>query len=230
MSTRRINDLLNLAHVQHWHPIPTLRKPSVAEHSYRVAVIALEIAERLNGGDGVLPSRVIIESNVMRWALMHDGPETETGDIPNTAKRRLPDDTWYYLECEMCPWYSKEVVRTHTKEVRIVKIADLAEQLIFISMWGWGDESVEAGIQIKQRLLQQVEEARVDFRWDNLPAIVHDIVHNSSASSDLRHSPVGMDSKLGVELPDKSGQGMLNQQANSQNNEPSQSVMGKNKL
>lgn len=186
MSTRRINDLLNLSTVLHWHSVPTLRKPSVAEHSYRVAVIALEIAQRLNRG--VSPSSVIIESHVMRWALMHDGPETETGDLPHTAKVRLPSGVWSKLEAELCPWYMDEVLRLHAPERAIVKIADLMELVLFIREWGHGGEAEMARMATSADLAEVVLAVRARFGWAGLSDIVYDILALADYRSDMRHN------------------------------------------
>src|SRR5437879_3223884 len=115
MSTRRINDLLNLADVMHWHSVPTLRKRSVAEHSFRVAVIVMELSDRLQ----------LFSLGALHWALCHDGPEAETGDLPHTAKMLMDRDAWVSVEKAMCPWY--EVPPDDLTGVKLVKVADLAE-------------------------------------------------------------------------------------------------------
>lgn len=186
MSTSRINDLLNLSHVTHWHTVHTVHKRSVAEHSYRVAVIALEIARRVN--KGTTPSSVVVEHHIMQWALYHDGPETETGDLPHTAKVVLGHDAWDKVEKFLCPWYQPEALRIHPIEKLIVKIADELENILYINAEGVGIEASDAGMKMRESLGSYIKIAGEKFGLADVSAIVSDIWSHAEDPSDTRHA------------------------------------------
>lgn len=80
-----LTDALALSHVPRWAIVRHSRPQSVADHSYRVAIIARELVRRLNweNRDGLDVNRLV-------WlALIHDLDESLTGDIPTPAKRLL---------------------------------------------------------------------------------------------------------------------------------------------
>lgn len=174
MSTRRINDLLNLAHVTHWHSVPTLRKPSVAEHSFRVAVIVMELCDKLS-----YPSLGAIQ-----WALCHDGPETETGDLPHTAKAKLDRAVWDNLEAMLCPWYNKPA--DYLTGVKIVKVADLTECYIFIcqNAWPMNIECRNAEVALRDQLNAAIDAAGIK----GLNEAVYAIIGEYRLPSDTRHT------------------------------------------
>lgn len=61
-----------------YHTTPTLVREDVAQHTFNVMNLIMVLT------DGA-PS-----PNLMRYALLHDQGEYETGDIPSTVKRSLP--------------------------------------------------------------------------------------------------------------------------------------------
>ncbi|MEE8608607.1 MAG: HD domain-containing protein [Nitrospiraceae bacterium] len=119
----RLNDLLLLTYVPRWSIIPINRPESVAEHSFRVAVIAMEIAQRSN----------LETYPVIYRALIHDGPEAATGDIPSPMKRVLSD--LRTAEGFACPWAS---ARGPARDIfdHIVKVADLIDLQIYLRRHG----------------------------------------------------------------------------------------------
>lgn len=208
MSTRRINDLLNLAHVQHWHNVPTLRKPSVAEHSYRVVALTMEICE-------ILEVNEIDTLDALRWATIHDGPEAETGDLPGPIKKLLPVGLWTRLEGLLCPWFT---INIRTIPRQIVRVADRLETLLFIMEAGRLAESQAAENNIRREILAEVSVLSRMFGRPALDARLDRVVREYHLASDTRHSLPAHALELGVELPNKSGQGVLDQQSNGQNN------------
>ena len=173
MSQNRLQDLLNLSNTKRWTIRPTLRDQSVAEHSFRVAVIAMEICRALNQ-DG-LPSSNVIEYHVLVWALVHDGPEAETGDIPYTAKRNIPDEMVERIEHKLCPWYEQFERRIHPPELAIIKIADKVEEVLYLREWGTSgsDAAQEMAFHLA---CERVWEAASRFGWSDLPYIVGQII------------------------------------------------------
>lgn len=180
MSTRRINDLLNLAHVQHWHNVPTLRKPSVAEHSYRVAALTLEMCTALFITD-------TDTLDALRWAIMHDGPEAETGDLPGPIKKLLPAGLWTKLEGLLCPWFGKLNIRT--VPYQIVRVADRMETLIFIMEAGRLAEAKAAEDHIRHELIAEISVLSRMIDMPKLDARLDRIIREFHLASDTRHRP-----------------------------------------
>jgi putative hydrolase of HD superfamily len=60
---------------------------SIADHSYRVSLLAMVLADCLNDSG----MDINVES-VMRIALIHDIAESQIGDIPHPATRYIPED------------------------------------------------------------------------------------------------------------------------------------------
>ena len=84
MTPLRFYDFMRAGHVKRWHIVNTVREQTVAEHSFLVAIIALELNVKLGaiyGGD--LANRLLLS------ALFADASEIRTGDYPTPAKREI---------------------------------------------------------------------------------------------------------------------------------------------
>jgi len=129
-------DLLATSHLVRWHTKPTARHQSLADHLGMVAQLADHLGLHLGPDYG---PDVALET--LRYALQHDLPETEHGDIPNPAKRWLNQrleggrydalvaDTWWgdrSLEAPM-PWPLAE---------KLVKVADILEACCWYWVYG----------------------------------------------------------------------------------------------
>lgn len=125
----RLNDLLDLSHVPRWTTHPVTRPQSVAEHSFRVTVIAREIT--------ILMSRPELMLEVAEWALDHDGPEAKLGDMPapvhDMIKFQFGADAVNDLEDTACPWYTRP---KSTLVRQIVRVADVIEALSWVTIYG----------------------------------------------------------------------------------------------
>src|SRR5690606_20843295 len=77
-----LTDALRASDVVRWQIVRVLKGQSVAEHSFNVALIALELADRLKVDRG----------EVLHYAILHDLPEVLTGDIPTPTKRVIGKD------------------------------------------------------------------------------------------------------------------------------------------
>lgn len=74
-------ELLNLSYVKRWAISPMYREYSVAEHTFRVLIIELALAIKLN-----LP----FDEEALLWdVIAHDLDEVYSGDMPGTHKDRL---------------------------------------------------------------------------------------------------------------------------------------------
>lgn len=170
MSNSRLHDLLHLSFVPRWSIIPTTRLQSVAEHSFRVCAIVQEIVGRI-------PFSGTIQA--VRWALMHDGPECATSDIPGNLKTDFLEfeDMLTWMENFYCPWYVAEKALPSDREKLIVRLADHIECLSFITehiarpaMDGWV-------IHRERKIVNELTEQGVSrYGWAELPAIVSEIL------------------------------------------------------
>lgn len=137
-----LEDLLALSHVPRWCTHPVHRPQSVAEHSYRVTVISKAILDGLH-----VDSQD--HANTIMWALVHDGPEAKTGDLPSPIKGMISDLDVY--EYRVCSWYQRP--NPNTCAVAVVGLADTIEALSWLRHYGHGfrdrfdDEQIEHKLQ-----------------------------------------------------------------------------------
>lgn len=131
--TYRTTDLLELADVKRWGVIKTLRDQSVAEHSFNVAVLVMEICDRL-GINGHTRAASI------EWSLLHDMPEILTGDIDGKFKRQYPNirPVLAAAEEDAFNWWCEQSKVVHPTVNAIVKLADKIEATQYIRLWGRG--------------------------------------------------------------------------------------------
>lgn len=78
-------DFLRIGHIKRWHNVNTIREQTVAEHSYLVLIIVMDlyfsiINPEMRDGDLEV---------LMVAAVFHDAPEAAAGDSPTPAKRLL---------------------------------------------------------------------------------------------------------------------------------------------
>lgn len=168
MSQDRMRDLLRLRYVPRWSVVNCNRSQSVAEHSFGVAVIAMEICRFINNNSPF----IVHAGEIMRWALVHDGPECFTGDVPNPFKRAVADEKWQALVDEACPWYSQEIPG-HPEVSTVVALADTIEAML----WAM-DHAIDTGVTVhlRQRLDVQVKAATARFGWTGLDKRVSDML------------------------------------------------------
>lgn len=124
------------------------RDQSVAEHSFCVMLIALDLIE------GIHDEKLYIE--VMAYAALHDMDEIETGDIPSPFKRKLR------RECPaVIPVLDGQPKASDLARL-IVKVADLLEALHYIDEFG-GSRTTEEEVyeDIKQNLESTLEDPRL---------------------------------------------------------------------
>lgn len=139
----RLKDLLNLSHVPRWCITPVARQQSVAEHSFRVAAIIMELAERMCELGLGKQNSLKFANECIRWAIVHDGPEAWTGDTPGPVKRLMKErginlDAADYV---LCPWYEEEHAAVEMQYgwiERMSKVANLIEELTWLKLYGDG--------------------------------------------------------------------------------------------
>ena len=144
----RISDLLALSYVPRWGIVPMLRDQSVADHSFRTAVIFVELADRMN---------IPITAWDLVMVLWHDGPESHSGDIPAPFKSKIRDIV-HTREQDFCPWYDEPTAEkfSDTRVYEIFHAADLIEQYTWLRAWGHGPTATRASSLIYEKITEQI--------------------------------------------------------------------------
>jgi len=131
-------EFMRAGHVKRWHVVNTVREQSIAEHSFLVAMIALELNTRFEGLETAAD-----DPSLVMGALFHDMPEVRYGDIPTPGKKFLKDYTGnpdLFTEIETflipnIPYYDPGVTEF---AARIIKMADVIEAAHWIRDNGAG--------------------------------------------------------------------------------------------
>lgn len=137
-----IDKLMDVCYVARWSMVGTHMQQSVAEHSFNVAMLAMEIRKRMYN------TSHYSEQEVCYFALIHDIREAYTGDIPTPTKIRMkaagfdPDDVADAPDELPCPPHIAS----------IIKAADLIECHIFISAHGAGGRGRAVAAEVEERL------------------------------------------------------------------------------
>ncbi len=141
-----IRDILRTGDIKRWGIIKTHRTQNIAEHQYKVAMLAetfarLAIEDYKNG-------------DILMTALTHDISEVQHGDIPTPTKRLISKhfdvDINKILDLDF--WVSREEHSTWFPEIKdeylqIIKLADLAEAVFFLYEEGYGKRA--NGVRLK---------------------------------------------------------------------------------
>lgn len=130
-----LRDLLTLSHVPRWAIIDNTKSQTVADHSFRVAAICLELIRELRDINVAVNAE-----HVLVAALTHDVKEAKSGDIPTPYKRKLA--TYGFLEDE---------AEDLSFEYYLVKIADLIEAITFLNRYGIRPERIKAELMASLR-------------------------------------------------------------------------------
>ena len=135
-----IANVANASNVDRWNSVATFGRQSVAEHSWNATLysryLALVIAPNMTSDDTLLLNDM---------ALIHDLPETKTGDLPTPIKRVIEayfpkgESPLDLIEEKICPPYA--YLKAATKDTYlavILKLADIMDALHFITVQGKG--------------------------------------------------------------------------------------------
>lgn len=123
----RLTDLLNLSNVPRWGIVPRLAEQSVADHSFRVAAIYIELCDRL---------KVAVSLGDLVYALFHDGEESWTGDISGVAKHAVPDLKRGSKTVEVAVgWIRHAELAWPPVDRQLVKCADIIECITWARAW-----------------------------------------------------------------------------------------------
>lgn len=151
MTPNSILFALRLTEVKRWGIVATAREQSVAEHSFRVQMLAIAIYDYMENGT---PHNADDRSAIVSYALMHDMHEIMSGDINTLFKRateaQYPDSYRATIGAMSKRREGPRDMLNHADAVEravkgsvveaIVKIADLLEAILFITDYGTNRE------------------------------------------------------------------------------------------
>ena len=117
-------DVMRMMVIKRWGIVSMTRTQSVAEHSYNVAMMALNIYNNSRRLD------VSVEW-ILTLALTHDLPEIHTGDIPMSLK--TDDIKRAVKEYENAAYPKLSAFKQQSREIEllVVKIADIMEAITY---------------------------------------------------------------------------------------------------
>lgn len=161
MSELTLNELMRCTSVTRWHIVRTLRQQSVAEHQWAVAIIAMDLVERLQYlvADGAM-------MQIVSWALLHDSVEVITGDIPSPVSAQLKPSIALLSELSSQRWTQlRQFARTHDEGApeAIVKLADLIADWAFLDVEALGQHAHHVGLGLKDRIVSYAVDSQGKF-------------------------------------------------------------------
>lgn len=174
MNKLSVLERLRLSHVSRWHIVRVTHQQSVAEHTYRVWVIADHICKELE----LLPS---IREYICHAALLHDLPEVILGDLPTPTKKLFNNSVVESIENSVDYEVAEAIASLKTTfpmGLKILKIADLAESVNYLDVEGMGNHAHEVCFLIRRQLTDTFEEARrefPDYRWERVSNVLSQI-------------------------------------------------------
>ena len=160
-------DVMRMVVVKRWGIVSMTRTQSVAEHSYNVAMMALNIYNNSRNLD------VSVE-RILMLALTHDLPEIHTGDIPTPLK--TDDIKQAVKEYENANYPKLSAFKQQSKEIEllVVKIADIMEAITYCRRYSddpRSNEVIQGMHDAITDLLNSIPNSMVEVRDDLKEAI-----------------------------------------------------------
>ena len=160
-------DVMHMMVIKRWGIVSMTRPQSVAEHSYNVAMMALNIYNNSCCLD------VSVEW-ILTLALTHDLPEIHTGDIPTPLK--TDDIKQAIKEYENANYPKLSAFKQQSREIEllVVKIADIMEAITYCRRYSddpRSDEVIQGLHDAITSLLNSIPNSMVAVRDDLKEAI-----------------------------------------------------------
>ena len=171
-------DLWRLCEVERWQIVRTTKNQNVAEHTFIVTLLALKLADATG----------VMRDQVMQAALFHDAEEAWTGDIPSPMKQFINKDNVpkRAMLGEMAWLDYKEGVDSPIIGM-LIKIADLASDIKFLSKYGEGAHAMGVEEEIRVRLVNYIglaKETAPTLNWTAIELELDDFWHGKETYLD----------------------------------------------
>ena len=160
-------DLYRLQFITRYSNIPRVRDENVAQHSFYVASLCLEIMEGLD-------STKFNKAKVLTMAITHDWAEADIDDIAHNVKRDFPSIKKALKVAERkamskYPGYIQdsfqEYDESNTIEAHIVQLADTLQCVQYLeSEVKLGNRYMEPMLEESRNYLPRLEANLIDFR------------------------------------------------------------------
>lgn len=155
---RGVFDMLRLSTIRRWGIVEMVRDQSVAEHVYRVWVLAQDLYRIMED----TPHNSFEQRDTEFWALTHDMEEVYTGDLPSTVKvilEKLHPGINKMLKEEILSTYFPSLVGRmrgvdKTLAAYYVKIADIVESILYLRQYAMDPNHA---LQVESTLLSSLE-------------------------------------------------------------------------
>lgn len=157
---------MELTYVTRWNRVRMNRPQSVGEHTFRVLAILMELYEKLN-------LTAATAGRMFRYALIHDGPEAFTGDLPANFKRYVSEGQLRNMEESECPWYQQERLHTYGDERMLVEVADSLEAYTWACLHGAPEDVL---MDVHDKLMERVQQYVARYGATNMFQITADLV------------------------------------------------------
>ena len=160
-------EFMRAGHVKRWHVVNTTREQSIAEHSFLVTMIALELNKCFDE-EGVVYDILPI----VMGGLFHDISEVRYGDIPTPGKQFLKKVTnnpgiFSDIEAELLPEMPYAQVEVTGFAAQIIKMADIIEAAHWIRDNGAGTHAKivadRAWIDVERLTFEYSQKTGVDW-------------------------------------------------------------------
>lgn len=191
----KLQDAYRAHNVKRWQIANVTRHQSLAEHSFNVAVISLDLLKRiLEKHHHPELDQHLMQSNLLEWALFHDLPEIFTGDVMSMFKvliKKNGFDPFTEIEEALIPEFKEAKVGVKdTFLYPIVKIADLLDGLKYLDLYGNDkcEHIKETRSGLRERLVAYLESKEVkkfkEIEPDLVWAVETDLMHGKISSID----------------------------------------------
>jgi len=157
-------DFLRIGHIKRWHNVNTTREQTVAEHSYMVMLMAIDLFQTMIGiDDENRDGTQKYALHILISAMFHDAPEVAAGDTPTPAKRLIREITGDPLIFEkidqmLMPTLPYLEIKTGGKDIEsYIKMADAIEGYFFISENGAGTHAAIVIAGARRKMEDAVE-------------------------------------------------------------------------
>jgi len=179
-------DLARSGHVTRWHSVRTSRDQNLAEHHYMVTRISNKLAKEILGPD-LTDSHLL---QIMEYASLHDTPELLMGDLPSPLKHHIDrisgdNNPIEKIEQEIAPWLTRMKLEMHGEHLIIVKLADIIDALVFITMEGIGEHARKV-IQILNTMLEeklhQAMQQYPHYAWGYTVELLNELLQNADGT------------------------------------------------
>lgn len=179
-----LKDYTRAGHVTRWHSVRTMRKETLAEHHYMVAILSRELAERIVGETLSDHDRLLLQD----YALHHDDAELLLGDLPTPVKRKLAALTGdgnpiKQLEREICPRTAQLENAIKTTPLGVIcKLADILAAISFITVEGINEHAQTIEHKALKFFHKKVEEgisAYPDLQWQTAHDVLNEVLHGT---------------------------------------------------